>query len=46
MGKTKKLGFDLRLRIINSYKLGNSDNTISNRLAIPGSKVQFVMKKF
>ena len=46
MGKIKELSVDLRQKIINFHKSGNSYSTISNRLAIPRSTVQSVVKKF
>ena len=46
MGKTKGLSIDLRQRIINFYKIGNSYSTFSNQLAIPRPMVQSVIKKF
>ena len=45
MGKTtKELSNDLRQRIINVHKLGNSYSIISNQLAIPRSTVQSIIK--
>ena len=35
MGKTKEISVDLRQRIINVHKQGNSYSTIPNQLAIP-----------
>ena len=45
MGKIKELSVDLRQKIINFHKSGNSYRTISNRLAIPRSTVQSIVKK-
>ena len=44
--KTKEPIIDLRLRIINFHKSGNSYFINSNRLAIPRSTVQSVIKNF
>ena len=46
MGMTKELSIDLRQRIINFHKWGNSYSTISNWLAIPRSMVLSIIKKF
>ena len=46
MGKTKKFSIDLRWRIINFHKSGNSYSTISNWLAIPRSMVKSFIKRF
>ena len=46
MEKTKELSIDLRQRIINFNKSENSYSTISNRLVIPRSTIQYVIKKF
>lgn len=46
MGKTKELTVDLRQKIIDFHKEGNSYGDISARLHIPRSTVQYVIKKF
>ena len=46
MGKTKEFSVDLRQKIINFHKSGNSYSTILNWLEIPSSMVQFILKKF
>ena len=46
MKKTKELSIDLRWRIINFHKLGNSYSIISHQLAIPKSTIHSVIKKF
>ena len=46
MRKTKEFSVDLRKRIIDFHKSGNTYSTISNRLAIRRSTEQSVMKKF
>ena len=46
MKKTKEHSIDLRQRIINFHKSGNSYCTISNRLAIFRFMVQSIKKKF
>lgn len=46
MGKTKELSVDLRQKIIDFHKSGNSYGEISKRLSIPRSTVQSVIKKF
>ena len=46
MGKTKELSIDLRQRIINFHKSGNSYSTILNLLGILRSTVQSVIKNF
>ena len=45
MRKAKEFNVDLRQRIINFHKLGNSYSSISNLLAISRSRVQSVIKK-
>ena len=44
--KTKELSVDLRQRIINFHKSGNTYSTISNWLSTPRSTVQSVIKEF
>ena len=46
MRKSKKHSVDMRQRIINFHKLGNSYSSISNWLAIPRFLVQSIIKKF
>ena len=46
MGKTEELSVNLRQKIFNFHKSGNSYSTISNWLAIFRSLVSFVIKKF
>ena len=46
MGKTQELSVDLRKKVIEFHKAGNSYGNICKRLDIPRSTIQLVIKKF